>query len=85
MLFRETARTHSYKPRLTFHGVSQSEMLLQKGVDVVRQNLANLMPGKVLQQDVVAENRKNVFAEFGLEFAQPRQMSTQHGRLLELR
>ncbi len=62
-------------------------MLLEKGVDVVRQNLANLMPGrgKVLQQDVVAENRENVFAEFGLELAQPRQMSTQHGRLLELR
>jgi hypothetical protein len=60
-------------------------VLLEKGVDVAGQNLSNLMTGKVLQQDVVAENRKNVFAEFGLELAQPRQMSTQHGRLLELR
>ena len=60
-------------------------MLLKKGVDVAGKNLANLMLGKVLQQDVVTENRKNVFAEFGLELAQPRQMTTQHGRLLELR
>jgi hypothetical protein len=73
----------SYK--ITFHGVSQSEVLLEKRVDVARQNLANLMSGKVLHQDVVTENRKNVFAEFGLQLAQPRQMSTQHGRLLELR
>jgi hypothetical protein len=60
-------------------------VLLEKGVDVAGQNRANLMLGKVLQQDVVTENRKNVFAEFGLELAQPRQMTTQHGRLLELR